>query len=449
MENETIRLNMTEVETWREEESPGAADLRDYRAYARGDQGKPLTAEELDILGRRGVYAIADNVVRLILSTAASRLTLQGFAVEDATVANYLNELWVRNAAKRLQYDVHFAMLRDGNHAVSLRWKPGAQFSETGRVTLHREPWWDGESGLFLAYDAYGEELWAVKDWEERTASGPVKRRTVYYPDAIFRFFREGAEWRALPGSPVDWRKADGTPLRIPVIHFANSSADDSLYGASELTGLLGLQDDLNAGQRDMTVASAFAGFQMLYATGVSPDTDDLIVGPGRLIKIASPAANLGVIPPGDMTSLTGTHAYKRQSMAVDSSTPVHLIVGGEWPSGEALMRAEMPLVDKTERLFEVEGPSWVRVAHRSTELGNAFGRLGLNEDALISAVWADAMRLDPLTEIAVKQARVNLYTSLRFLDDPALIVKTGLLTEAEATTLLASRAATATVAEF
>lgn len=443
------RLNMEQIEAWRESDSPQSADLCTFRDYARGQQGKPLTATEMDLLGRRGDQTVADNVCKLILSTAASRLSLEGWLVSEPTVQRYLDELWLRNAMKRLQYDVHFAFLRDGNHAVSLRWKPGQLFAETGRVTLHREPWWDGESGIFIAYSDYDEDAWAVKDWDERGTNNTIKRRTIYYPDVIFRYRREGGEWRQMPGSPVPWTRADGTPLGLPVIHFANSSADDSLYGQSDLTGLLGLQDDLNSIQRDMTIASAFAGFQMLTATGVNADADDLIVGPGRLLKTGNPAAQFGVIPPGDMSSLTGTHAYKRQTMAVDSSTPIHLITGGDWPSGEALLRAEMPLVDKVERLQEIAGPSWVRVAHRATELGDAFGRLGLNEDAPISAKWEEAERLDPLTDTAVKQARVNLYTSLAAVDDPVLLTKTELLDPAEVTKVIAQRAAAPPVAAF
>jgi hypothetical protein len=445
----SARIAMDEIESIREDASPHAYELREYRDYAAGNQGRGMTTTEADLLGRTGTKRLADNVLRLILSTAASRLSLEGFSCLDPAIMSYLDDLWLRNAFRRLQYDVHFATLRDGNHAVSLRWKPGRLFSETGRVTLHREPWWNGETGMFVSYDEFDDPEWAVKEWAQRVPNNtqPLWRRTVYYPDRIERYQKDGQDWKRLAsGGDVPWMKSDGTPLGLPVIHFANGSADDSLYGQSDLKGLLGLQDDLNAMQRDMSAASAFAGWQMLTATGINSGNDELLVGPGRMLKTANPDARFGVIPPGDMSELTGTHGYKRQTMAVDSSTPIHLILGAEWPAADAVLRVEMPLVDKVERLQEIESPSWVLVAHRSTELGNRFGRMGLNEASPITCRWEDAERLDPLTETTVQQAKVNLYASLALLDDPVLIAKTGIMDEEEAKKLLATRLSAAPV---
>jgi hypothetical protein len=83
---------------------------------------------------------------------------------------------------------------------------------------------------------------------------------------------------------------------------------------------------------------------------------------------------------------------------------PQHLIAG-DWPSGEALLRAEGPLADRAEALIRVVGPSWASVAHKATRLANTFGRAALNEQLLISSVFAPAERRDPLTRAQIATA--------------------------------------------
>lgn len=441
-----LGLTHDEIEDARKRAQPRADQVPVFRRYAQGTQDQTLTMAQRRLLSRLGAKiarTLADNVLALIIATAASRLELQRWAVEDDGVQAMLDTLWLTSRVDGLQFDVHSMALRDGNAGVSLRWKPDPS-GTGGRVTLHREPWWDGTAGLFVAYDDYDEPAWAVRDWTELIGGKERQRRVVYEPDAIFRYIREGNGWQPypLPGDPewpVPWVTRDGTPLGLPVAHFPNAARDDDgHYGRSDIAGLLALQDDLNSIQHDLTAAAAFTGFQMYTATGVA-DGERIKVGPGRLLSSDDPKASFGVLAAGDMSKLTEAHAYKRQTMAVDSSTPIHLITGAEWPSGEALLRAEMPLVDKVRKLARVLGPPWVLVAHRATEIANTFGGMALDEDAPITAVFAPPERLDELTELQVQQARVTLYAALTGMTDRTLLLKTGLVTEAEADAIIAA----------
>src|SRR5690606_7492441 len=241
--------------------------------------------------------------------------------------------------------------------ALALSWRPGRE-PGTGDVRVSREPWWDGETGMFVAYDEEGEPIWAVKEFEDRDPDTPKKlitRRTVYYPDRIARYVKDGKGWKEFSTQTQPaispWVKRDGRPLGIPVIHFLNGAAvTDSWYGQSDLTGLLGFQDDLNNIQHDITAAAMFAGFQTLTATGVdAPEKIKRV--PGGLVATSKPKTEAGfdVLPPGDMSQLTNTHMYKRQTMAIVSSTPVHGIETQNLQNvpGITLLRAEMPFVDK------------------------------------------------------------------------------------------------------
>lgn len=440
-------FTQSEIEVWRKEESPNLALVKEYRRYLRNDHPKTMTAAQQRALGRRGKYPIADNVLKLIIRTTAARVRLLGFSVADDTVTEFLADFWVKNNLDAVQYKTAFAALRDGNHAISLRWG-------SDRVIAHRERWWDGTSGVFVAYDDYEEPLFAVKDWTEKDKDGrPVDRRTVYYPDEIHRLRRTGSGWEpfVLASDPeterpgiLPWVKSSGDPLGIPVIHFANNLESDDVYGVSDIAGLLGLQDDLNSIQRDITAASGFTAFQQYVFTGVDPnEMEDVEVAPGMIYKLQNASGRGAVLPAGSTANLTAAHSYKRQTMAVDTSTPMHSIAGGDWPSGAALLRAEQPLVDKVIGLHSVFGPAWTTVAHRSTEMMNAFSPITLNENALISTRWDDAERLDELTRIQIDKERAELWSLISTITSRTILQQLGILTDAQIDLILAEQGLT------
>lgn len=440
-------LTHDDIDAWRERESTDVKLIPKFRQYAEGDQNRVLSVEQKRMLGSAAANPIADNVLRLVIATAASRLELEGWDVPDnSTVQKYLDRFYLMSRIARLQFDTHFATLRDGMGAISLRWKVNEDGS--GRVTAHREPWWDGTCGMFVAFDEFDEPAWAVRDFVVYEGRREIDRRVVYYPDRICRYVKDGRGWKPieLPGDPegsrgiVPWLKPDGSPIGLPVIAFANSLADEGNYGRSDLYGLLGLQDDLNSIQHDIAAAAMFTGFQMYWATGMTVEEAKGKVGPGRFLSSKDPNSKIGVLPPGDMEQLTRAHTYKRQTIGVNTSTPMHLITGGEWPSGEALIRAEMPLIDKVKKLARINGPSWVMLAHRATEIANTFGTEQLDEDSPITARFSPPERLDELTVIQVQQARQKLYDSLGRMSDEILLEKTGLLEKDEIDKIIAAK---------
>lgn len=424
----------TLIETERKAAQPDAGMVSVYRAYARGRQRGTLTPGQQKIL--RGLLGnlFADNVCAMVLGQLAARLQLARFAVEADGVAagaaqaveTFLRSLWTFNQVPALAGAIHWATVRDGNHAVALAW-------DQDRVRLARERWWNGRDGIFVAYDGADRPTYAVKDWEEAGR----QRRTIWWPDRIERYLADGNGWRMINlvsdielidperaaaglGQPVPWLDATGAPLGIPVVHFAcverpgdgDGKGDPSpRYGASVLDGgVLGLQDEINDVQRDISAAARFAGYQMLYGTGITPQVDaqgnarPLVVEPGAFFADENADASFGTLPAGSVAELERTLTIKHQAVSRQTGVPQHLI-GGEWPSGEALLRAEAPLTDRAEALIRVIGPSWASVAHKATRLANTFGGAGLDEALLISAVFAPAERRDPLTRAQIATA--------------------------------------------
>jgi hypothetical protein len=449
-----------QIDRERKAANPAASDLAVFRRYVEGDQDATLTADQKALLGAAAKHTYSDNMADTVISAWASRLTLTGFAVEDSAVEAFLNDdLYVRNGLGDLSYDTNYATARDGNHALMLRWLPDDRPADldrigedgevptdrrAGRVTIHAEDWWDGKSGIWVAYDDRGRPAYAVKDFtqvmvDDTGNARERQRRTVYFPGMIHRYIKDGG-WQpfVLPTDPpgtdgiVPWTKRDGSDLGIPVVHFSFPRFGKRRYGVSELAGgFLANQDHLNDVQQDLTAAARLIGFQVMTATGASFKETPKIQ-PGTFLHTSSEAARFGSIPPGDLTQLIETHGLKLQTVARTTATPAHIITGGDWPAGIALVQAEKPLIAKVRRLSRVIGPAWGTVAHRATEMVNAFGGMSLDEDAPITTRFDDPEQLDTLAQAEVLAAQVRAQTEMEALSDEASLIALG-LTEAEA----------------
>jgi hypothetical protein len=400
----------TQITEDRKAAFPEASLLKVFRRYYRGRQNATYTPAQSALL--RGVIANrkADNLCKKVVNETANRLELVRFNVAEQRVGDFLAELYIKNQLADLSGDIHVAALRDGNFCLALNWD-----MEAGRVTLHKERWWNGEDGIFVAYSDTNKTQYVVKDWTERNNR---KRRVIWWPDRIERYILVGEGWQQyqLPEDngrwPVPWTRPGGEPLGIPIVHFANGSDNDSTYGASLLDGgVLGLQDDVNDAQTNITSTARLTGAQMIYATGITLEVDELSgtektlkVGPGAVFTSENEGASFGAIPAGDLSQLKEAYMVKLQAIARMTNTPLHLITGGNWPSGEALLQAQMPLIQQVETLAKTVGPAWATLAHRATQLANAFGKAGLDEESLIQAVFAPSDKKDPLTQSAVAE---------------------------------------------
>ena len=410
---------------------PDAALVRDYRAYLLGKQLDPRTVRQRALFPELEAHAFCDNVCRRVVLTPANRLTLARFDVEGEgatteAVKAFLDDLGMRNRLNALVTAINAATLRDGDHAVALRWKDSA-------VRLIREKWWDGYEGVFVRYDDDDRADYAVKEWAEVADGRIIQRRVVQFPDRFERYASEdGQRWMMvnLPedgvpdGSPVPYTvpdrngvsQPDGEPLGIPLVHFSNQLVPndgaggsdgvraDSRYGQSILGGgVLGIQDRINLVNFDITSTSSFTGTQMLWATGVElpidPDTKlpiDFAVIPGAFVTSSKDNARFGAFPAGGIATHEAALRILKESVAQATGLP-YVMLTGQVPSGEALMRMEADLGEMVDKLGELFGPAYAALAHKATRLGNAYGKAGLDEDLRITAAFAPSQRSNPL----------------------------------------------------
>lgn len=383
-----------QIDALREENAP-VEPLTTVRDYARGLQGNTLTTEQKEILTGLLSHRFADNVSHQIIAEANGRINLEGWVCESEAVQDFLSSRYTTLAVQSLQQEIHYDSLRDGNHCVAVAWDPVRL-----RLKLHREAWWDGSEGIFLVYDEEDEPLYAVKDWTTEIEGETVSRRIIWYPDRIERYIegemgssRDG--WtrytlnsdRLFPEGPLvwpmPWLTIDGEPLGIPYVHFPNSGRGTQNYGVSELSGgVLAFQDMINDIQMQLASAGRLTAFQMLWIAGIELATDADTgleippkVGPGQMFHSRNTETKFGVIPAGDISQLISLYNNTLRSTARISRTPLHAITGGDWPSGEALLRAEQPAIGKASMQINRYEVSWTQVAHLMVKLWNRFSR--------------------------------------------------------------------------
>lgn len=426
-------IDHEEIEDRRTYEFPDAREVATYRQYIAGDVTSMLTLKQQGLLGSRATHPMSHNILRVVLQTTASRLKLEswdvdvsdgdsmdlGEEVQPAAVENlseFLSASWLQNQMSRLQYRTNMATLRDGNSVAAFTWLDG-------RIKVWLEPWWDGHTGLFVFYKDDDTYDYAVKDFEERLGvDRKIERRNVYLPGWILRFFKDSEGWKFYGDEPITpLARQDGSPLAIPIVHFPNDTDKvDDRYGQSDIAQLLALQDDINASQGDISAVGLLSAFQRVFISGATVPAGDIKLSPGSLFGVPGDA-RAQTIEPGNPAGLISIHEMKQRSLAESSRTPIHSITG-QWPSGAALLQADMPQIDKVEMMADIMGPRYTMLAHRITEYANAFGMLELDEDLPLISTFAPSQRIDEVTEIGIRRQKAELWKILASLPLEAMI---------------------------
>lgn len=396
--------------------------VADYRNFADGETGIELTDEMEEVLKGLLGYKACENLGHKIVAEARDRLTFEEWECADEAVKKFLDKLFTREKIQERQAQVHYDTLLDADHGLAVNWDNAKK-----RVRIYREPWWDGCEGLFIAYDSHDDPVYAVKDWnvqfydETGAVTGQGIRRVVYFDDRFERWVSTdaGMTWEPFPLPedngvwPIPWLTMQGEPLGIPYVHFRNTGRGQGVYGKSELHGgVLGLIVQVQDLHYAMSGGARFNGFPVITAAGVTLEKDaegkdiPLEAYPGGILHTDNPQGKFGSIEAGDPSGLVTTRREKLHAISTTTQTPFHVIEGGEWPSGEALLRAEQPAVGKANSQVGSLKNCWSGVGHLAVKIQNRFGtEPELNEDietALITARFASTERRDPLSKSVI-----------------------------------------------
>lgn len=396
--------------------------VRIFRNYARGIHKECLSTKQRIALQHLLGNRFCDNICKQIIFEARSRINFVKWACIDKTTEDFLKNLVITAKMLAKQKAATNGMLTAGNQLLAVNWD-----DKEKQVEVYREKWWDGIIGAFMGYDAIGRPLYVIKDWQE---SNGVWRRVIWFEDRIERYIGSTPQVMMpynLPddpvqgGQPVPWLDYDGTPLGIPFVHLPNGYCmeDDDYYGLSELDhGITGFQDQINGLQYGMSAGAEMTAYQMYWMSGVNPidpitkKRNDPKVGAAEVWVSPSKDAAFGRIQAGDTKPVLEVFHEKITRVANVTATPLHRLLGKEWPSGEALMRAEQPAVNKAdEQIARIDDP-YRHLAYMAVKIRNRFGPdsplpTDLNS-ALISNVFQDPEGRDPVSRSVVANNLAN-----------------------------------------
>lgn len=395
----------------------GEEGIKEYREYVGGKAGYALTEQMQEILEGLLTHKACENIGRKVITEARDRLRLLRLTCEDKETEKWLDDWYKTERIQARQSKIHFDTLRDGNHGVAVNWD-----KKKSRVRMYRELWWDGLEGLYIGYDRAEEPVYAVKDWFPSIADLSKVRRVIWFDDRFERWASSdgGNSWQTFTLLGEEswtgaWLDENDAPMGIPYIHFKNTGQGEDVYGNSELAGgVLGLIDQVQDTHYTLCGSARMNGFQVIWGTGVelkplpgSPGNFEPVkAGPGAFLHSKDPQSRFGRIEPADPEGIIKTRTVKLQAISTTTQTPYHLISGGDWPSGEALMRAEQPAIGKATSQRDSLTNYWSMVAHLATKINNKWGKgPKLNTDietAMIQAPFDGVDRRDPLTKSVI-----------------------------------------------
>lgn len=411
-------------------------NIKEYREYYDGKQKTTITDKQKEILENLLQHPICDNISFQVVKESAGRLRFEGWTTtEDSEQsARFLAGLYRTSDIQQVYLEARTYMLRDGNSVIMMDYEPDSE-----SIHAYVEEWWDGFSGCFMFYDNQTSRPYIfLKEWSESSESTP----DVYYcllrtATAVYRFKSEDKiSWNTYFLSPEETAAANENgaipwaPEVFPFAHLKNGADISGGYGRSEIFRIIGQQDVLNDKLLAMSSCTRFTGFQMYWGSGFKI-TSELAVNvgpspagaaenlyepyPAKFFTSPNPQSRFGVLPAGDIDKLIASYMHTIKRIAQISRIPLHTITGGDWPSGDALVRAELPAVNKAEeQLVNVEA-ALSSCAHIAIRIANTYM---INQKEISGGIIEDVNKAEIITLmgdperrdlIALSSALVNL----------------------------------------
>jgi hypothetical protein len=371
-----------------------------YRRYADGDHPANMTREMRELLrvtrNRDVSNEFNDNYMDIIVSSMADRIELRTIEADTNDATNWLSQLLRYNRLAALQGDIHESAIRDGDTYLMV------SFDNDDVVPrFTHELAYDGVSGISVFYGSpdISRMLAAVKIWnsiEEIDGRAVIVNRcNVYYPDRVERWRLVNGEVKPHVEEGIDavqsWTKRDGSPLKVPIIHFRNRGRQN--YGMSEIRKAIPLQNVLNRVLYSFVMSSELAGFPIRAAFGFTPPAT---ITPGMWIVVQpegmmqGDGARIETLKAGDLSQFISSLSFITQEIGRITRTPAPEFSAADNSSGEALKERQIGLLGKVKRFMVHAGNSWETAMQMAWDVAAAFG--GSPPPAASSFVsrWAD-----------------------------------------------------------
>ena len=337
---------------------------------------------------------------------------------------------WVTSGMDTSQRDIHWSASRDEDAYLIVDYEDQPRFSFN--LT------YDGDTGVDIIYedDDPRRPVYATKRWNVVNPNNidmTVKRLNVYYPNRIEKYINADgdgtfadANWLPYTGdgdpvinivegkntysAAVAWWTdelvevvdsdsgevlkddednaimrlgPDGTPLGIPVFHFANN-AQGTAYGRSDLADIVpSLCDQANDASVDLRIASKFAGVNVNVILGHSELPATYAFTPGAFFAFPGENVKAHQFTASNLTQLIASKDSVLRDIATVSGTPLPMINPTAQVSAEGtLQQQETPLLERVESAQFAWGEQYENAMRMAISLEWVFGT---NIDRLIT----------------------------------------------------------------
>lgn len=390
-----------------------AALYHDWRlldSYYHGNPPLPVEPRRLTRKFREMHEMSRSNWCGLVVDVVSERLKIGSIRsssnpVQDKTAWQW----WQANNMDGTSPQVHAAALRYGLCYVSV-W-PGRD-AKTPRIV--GEP----PTSCHVRYDNDTlMPLVAMRIWQDTNcgcvhADLTLDRWQFHLTsrDAVFYDLLDlgGLEYTravAVDVSDITWefRVEDGVvPVErnpMGVVPYVRVLTNPDLNGgfASELTGLLPIQDRINKTLFDRLLAQSFASFPRAWVTGVDVPADPETGKPrepfdaavDRLWTFTDAATKVGQLDPAELQGYLDALTSDVQALATQSRTPPHYLLSGMgmFPSGESVRATEYGLTRKVQSRQQSYGDAWSDVLRLC---GTATNNKRLANDLGLNVTWDD-----------------------------------------------------------
>jgi hypothetical protein len=409
--------------------------------YYRGDHPLPFVPSELRDDYRRMLADARLNFMRIVVTSPAERLKVQGFRPRGSEVHD--KDVWSWWLDNRLDVDSNLTIVnalsmgrgyvfvrKDNRGAVKAQ-------AEDPRMTIvaydpddrHRRVaglrlWYDDwtchvRADLWLTdacyrFVAQADHVRSLKTWPAPwTPAHPVSDLEVRR-DALFNREEPAASFNEWSTQWVELDYQRNPSGEIPIVAFVNQPSTLAVTdGESELDDVWATQNRINENLFNRQLAAWTAAYQQKWATGIDIPVDPKTGKPvmpykasvTRLFTDTSPDAKFGAFPATDLGNYIKANEADIKGIAVVTRTPRHYLVeSGQTPSGDSIKSAEAGLVAK--------------VNEKSTDFGHPFSEVARLRAVLsgqsappMETIWADPefRTFGELTDGVIKQKAAEI----------------------------------------
>jgi hypothetical protein len=222
----------------------------------------------------------------------------------------------------------------------------------------------------------------------------------------------------------ADWQKYEGEKLvdegrndlgEIPLVHIQNTAAPFAYAGASDVEGLIPLQDELNTRLSDRANRITLQSFKMYLGKGIE-NFNDMPVGPGRMWAVDNENAEVQVFGGDDNCPSELAHIADLRE-ALDKSSGVSPIAAGaiknrigRLTSAAALRITLISLLARTEKKRTTYGLGLQRMIELALAWLDRAGLFATDpEERRVEIHWPSPLPENDVEKLQEAEAKLKL----------------------------------------